>query len=254
MKITAITQARISSSRLPKKVLKEIDSTSLLEIHLKRISKSKVLTHKIVATTNEPGTEIIEDLARKNGFEVFKGSVDNVLERFYLACKNSKPNYIVRLTSDCPLIDADLIDELIQKMLILKIDYLSNTLRPTFPDGQDIEIFTFETLQKAYSNSTLKSELEHVTPYIWKNSTEKGGKLFRSFSFENDKDFSDIRLTVDEELDFELIHHLVTNLGSDKSWMEYVNYLIQNPELKQINSKYKRNEGFQKSVEKDRRI
>jgi glutamate-1-semialdehyde aminotransferase/spore coat polysaccharide biosynthesis protein SpsF (cytidylyltransferase family) len=251
MKILAITQARIGSSRFPEKILKTINGTSLLETHLSRILKSKRISKLIVATTIEPDAHKIVTIAEKIGVEVYRGSVNNVLERFYNAAFPYKPDLIVRLTSDCPLIDADLIDQVIDFAEEKDMDYVSNALLPTFPDGQDIEVFKFSALEKAYQMAHLKSDIEHVTPYIWRNSTYKNGNLFKSDCFLNGIDLSDIRITVDTNDDFIVIEKLVNELGSDKPWMDYVNLLNTKPEIKEFNKQYQRNEGYMKTLKND---
>ena len=248
MSILAITQARIGSTRLPEKILKRINGQSLLEIHLKRIQKSKLITKTKIATTTEPDAEKIVSIASKLGIEVYKGSVDNVLERFYETAVPEKPDWIVRLTSDCPLIDPIEIDKVIQYALDNDLEYVSNTLQPTFPDGMDTEVFKFSILEKANKNAKLKSEQEHVTPYIWKNSTYMGGDLFKSDCVMFHENFSKVRLTVDTIEDFIVIEKLIKILGTDKPWMEYVKTLQEHPEIEQINKRFSRNEGYEKSI------
>lgn len=252
MKILAITQARLGSSRLNEKVLKTINGETILEIHLKRILKSKLITKLKVATTTEEGNEKITSIASKLGLETYRGSIDNVLERFYFTALPENPDWVVRLTSDCPLIDAEVIDKVINFAISQNLDYVSNTMDPTFPDGLDVEIFKFSALIKAYKEANLKSELEHVTPYIWKNSTFKKGSIFKSDCYKNDIDYSSIRLTVDTIEDFLVIERLINLLGIDKTWIEYVNTLNENLDIKMINDKYSRNEGYEKSIKGDK--
>jgi spore coat polysaccharide biosynthesis protein SpsF (cytidylyltransferase family) len=251
MNILAITQARIGSTRLPEKIIKRINGESILEIHLKRILKSKTITNLKVATTTESGNEKIESIAQKLGVEVFKGSVNNVLERFYYAALPEKPDWVVRLTSDCPLIDAAIIDNVIDFAISKNLDYASNTLEPTFPDGMDVEIFKFSALEQAFHEAELKSELEHVTPYIWKNSSYKGGNIFTSDCYKNDLDYSSIRITVDTHEDFLVIQKLVELYGIEKDWMTYVKGLQEHPEIRKINENFQRNEGYEKSTKED---
>jgi len=251
MKIIAITQARIGSTRLPEKILKTINGESLLEIHLKKILQSKLITKLKVATTIEPDAEKIVAVANKVGVEVHKGSINNVLERFYYTALPENPDWIVRLTSDCPLIDPIEIDRVIQFAIDSDLDYASNALDPTFPDGIDTEVFKFSALEKAVSEARLKSELEHVTPYIWKNSTFKGGTTFKSDNVRNEQDYSSIRLTVDTIEDFMVIEKLILLLGTERPWMDYVCALENNPEIKQLNAHFLRNEGYEKSVKTD---
>ncbi|MDO1445138.1 glutamate-1-semialdehyde 2,1-aminomutase [Rhodocytophaga aerolata] len=248
MKIIAITQARYGSTRLPGKVLKTAGNQSLLEIHLQRASKARLLNKIVVATTHEPQAEQIAAIAQRAGCSVYKGDIHDVLDRFYQAAKPENPDYVVRITSDCPLIDPEVIDNVIQQCLYDLADYTSNTLNPTFPDGVDVEVFTFAALEKAWQSAQLTSEREHVTPFIWKNSTFKGNSLFTATSYENDTDFSDYRITVDEEADYLLIKHLVEELGTEKPWKEYISYLRQSAALHGLNAHIKRNEGYMKTI------
>lgn len=251
MKILAITQARYGSTRLPAKVLKEVKGKSLLQIHLERILQSEFISKLIVATTNEPGVEYILEIADKVHVTSFQGSTDDVLDRFYHAALPELPNYVVRITSDCPLIDPVEIDKVIQTCISSDYDYVSNTLNPTFPDGIDCEVFKFKALEKAFQEAKLKSDREHVTPYIWRNSSVKGGNLFKSYSVENKEDCSSFRITVDTQEDFEVIKKLIEALGTDKTWEEYINYLEAHKEIKELNKNHSRNEGYQKSLLND---
>ena len=245
MKILAISQARIGSTRLYGKILKEINGKSLLEIHIRRILKSKLITKLKIATTNESESFKIVDVANKLGVEVHKGSTDNVLERFYYTALPEKPNFVVRLTSDCPLIDPIEIDNVISFAIKNNLDYCSNCIKPTFPDGIDVEVFKFSALKQAFKYAKSKLELEHVTPYILNNSTSKGGNLFKSDCLMNLVDFSDYRITVDNIEDFQIIEQLVNILGIDKNWENYINLIIDRPELKTINNKYSRGVGYE---------
>lgn len=254
MKVLAITQARIGSKRLPNKILKKIQGKTLLEIHLSRILQAKKIDQIKIATTTEVDSQKIIDIAEKMGVGVYQGSLDNVLERFYMAARSEEADWIVRLTSDCPLIDPNEIDKVIDFTIANGLDYGSNTLHPTLPDGMDVEVFKFSALEKAYQEAGLKSELEHVTPYIRKNSSYHGNSLFRSGNIENDKDYSEYRITVDTEEDFEVIAKLIDLLGIEKSWQDYVNALDNHPKIKEINNKYSRNEGYTDSITNDQKM
>ena len=251
MKIVAITQARYGSTRLPAKILKEVNGMTLLEIHLHRILQSKLISKLKVATTTEEGAEHIINIADKVGVESYQGSVNDVLDRFYQTAKPENPDYVVRITPDCPLIDPVIIDKVIECCVESGCDYASNTLRPTYPDGMDVEIFRFSALEKAWTEATLKSDREHVTPYIWRNSTEKGGTLFQSVNVTNDTDWSSERITVDTQEDFDVVRNLIEQLGIEKSCEDYVAYLESHKNIKAINQHYSRNEGYDKSLLND---
>jgi spore coat polysaccharide biosynthesis protein SpsF (cytidylyltransferase family) len=250
IKTILITQARTGSTRLPGKVLMEVNNTPLLKIHLDRLSKSKNVDKIIVATTINEEDDEIEKIGKKWGYEVYRGSENDVLDRFYQAVKNIKPNWVVRVTSDCPLIDPLLLDKVIEITKAENKDYGSNVIDETFPDGQDVEVFKFSALEKAWNEANKLSEREHVTPFIRNNSDLKSGNLFSSLSYKNNTDYSNIRMTVDEQKDFELINKIISDLGSEQSWLYYTEYIIKN-DLANINSNIIRNEGYLKSLKKD---
>ena len=245
-----IRQARTGSTRLPGKILKEINGKSLLQIHLDRLKKCKSVSEIIVATTTNSEDQIIFDKAIEWGFSASIGSETDVLDRFYQAVKDKNAEWIVRVTSDCPLIDPVLADNVIDFVQINNKDYGANILIENYPDGQDIEVFKFSALEEAWKNAKLLSEREHVTPYIRNNADLKGGNLFSAINYPCDFDFSKIRMTVDESRDFELISILINNLGTDKTWLEYTNYIIHK-DLDKINDSIIRNEGLLKSLKND---
>ena len=254
MKILAITQARYGSTRLPAKILKEVNGMTLLEIHLRRILQAKTISKLKIATTDEEGAKYIVEVADKVGVGYYKGSVDDVLERFYGAAASEKPDYVVRLTSDCPLIDPSVIDEIINYTISHNYDYVK-TDPASYPDGLDTEVMKFSALEKAFNEARLKSEREHVTPYIWKNGTAEGRTLFQSYYFPNPIgtfNANDYRITIDEEEDFLVIRTLIENLGVERGWKCYIDFLLQHPEIYAINSKFGYNEGYAKSIQNDK--
>jgi spore coat polysaccharide biosynthesis protein SpsF len=250
LKIVLVTQARTGSTRLPGKVLMEVNRTPLLKIHLDRLKQSKNVDKIIVATTMNPEDNIIEELASNWGYEVFRGSENDVLDRFYQAVQKIKPTWVVRVTSDCPLIDPFLVDKVIEITKAENKDYGSNVIDETFPDGQDVEVFKYSALEKAWNEANKLSEREHVTPFIRNNSDLKSGNLFSAISYKNNTDYSKIRMTVDEKKDFELINKVISDLGSEQSWLYYTEYIIKN-DLANINGNIIRNEGYLKSLKKD---
>ncbi|MCR5574106.1 MAG: glycosyltransferase family protein [Bacteroidaceae bacterium] len=256
MKVLAITQARYGSTRLPAKILKEVNGTTLLEIHLRRILQAKTISQLKIATTDEEGSKFIIAVADKVGVGYHKGSVDDVLSRFYDTAAPEKPDYVIRLTSDCPLIDPTVIDAVVKFCIEGDYDYAS-TDPETFPDGLDTEVMKFSALEKAYKEANLTSEREHVTPYIWKNGTNRGGSLFKTARLVNplgEYNANDNRITIDEPEDFEVIKALIQNLGIDKTWKEYIDYLYKHPEIKSLNSRFRNNEGYEKSIKNDKII
>lgn len=242
MNIIVVTQARYNSTRLPGKVLKEINNESLLEIHLKNAKRAKLPINYIVATTTESESKFINEIAVQEGWNVYNGSIDNVLDRFYQAVVDLKPDIIVRITSDCPFTQGQIIDEAIEKVMNEGFDYVSTSLE--YPDGVDVEAFTFNQLKSAWENATLTSEKEHVTPFIRKNCMNK-------FEIRPEKsEYAQIRLTVDEQSDFDCVETLVNHLGADKSWQTYCNYIFEHPSEFQ-NQNIIRNAGYIKSLKND---
>ncbi len=242
----------MGSSRLPGKVLKTVDNITLLQIHLDRLRKCDKVSEIIVATTTEIEDEKIDLLAKGLGFKVFKGAERDVLDRFYWAAEPLNPMWVVRVTSDCPLLDPELVDNVIEFAQNHDLDYVSNTIENKYPDGQDVEVFTFEALKKAWKDAKKPSEREHVTPYIRNNSDLKGEKLFKSKSYPSNVDYGNIRMTVDEQEDYILIKKLIMDLGTDKTWKEYADYIIDK-NLISINSQFQRNEGYLKSLKEDQK-
>jgi spore coat polysaccharide biosynthesis protein SpsF len=245
-----VTQARIGSKRLPGKVLRQVFGKELLSIHLNRLTNCKNVSEIIVATTISDEDDIILEYAKKWKHKVFRGSESDVLDRYYQAVKDQKPDWIVRVTSDCPLLDPILVDKIIEFAQNNAVDYCSNTLIEQFPDGQDVEVFTFAALERAWKESKKLSEREHVTPYIKNNSTFFGENSFNAINYPAPADYSDIRMTVDEDRDLKLVELLVSKLGFEKSWMEYTKYIIEN-KLFDINKGIIRNEGLMKSLLND---
>ena len=251
MRILAMTQARLGSTRLPNKVLKKIGKETLLDIHLKRLMKSSYIDRVLVATTTEAGSDQICDVALRNGCLFSKGSTEDVLDRFYQAALPYNPEWVIRVTSDCPLLDAKLVDEVIDEAIKSDFDYYTNTLVEDFPDGQDIEIFKMSALTKAWKEAKLPSEREHVTPFIRKNCTFKGGELFRGGDYSAKENYGQIRMTVDEPADFEMMAWLIGELGIERRWKDYVDHMLKNPK-NCINQDIVRNEGYLKSLKRDR--
>lgn len=250
--ILAIVQARVSSSRLPGKVLKPILGKPMLEHQLERIDRCKNIDELIVATSNGSDDDEIEDICRRMGVYCFRGALDNVLDRFYKCAEQFNPRHVVRLTGDCPLSDPGMIDELIDFYRRSKCDYVSNSNPPTLPDGLDAEVFSFDALKTAWGNAKLTSEFEHVTPYI-RNHPEK----FTVSSWTNREDLSHLRWTVDEPEDFDLVKQIYESLYLKKpafDLKDILRLLEFHPELVEINSGITRNEGFSKSLRDDKPV
>lgn len=252
MKVVVITQARSGSTRLPNKVLMKIGGQSLLEIHVNRIKSAKTIDKVFIATTTKTSDDKIVDLAAKLLVDCYRGSENDVLDRFYQTVKNVQPDFVVRLTSDCPLIDPQLIDEVVGRAIKLNLDYYANIIEERYPDGQDIEVFKFSALEKAWREATLASDREHVTPYIRNNSSYKGGSLFKSDNHGLEDNYNHVRLTVDEPQDLEVIRQIINDLGLMMDWRSYADYYLKNPQIKALNDSIIRNEGYKKSKAQDK--
>jgi len=253
MKVVVITQARLGSTRFPNKILKKIKGETLLGIHVNRIKKCKAVSAICIATTNKVQDSVISDLAKAFDVHCFKGSEDDVLDRYYCAAQKMNADLIVRLTADCPLIDPVLIDEIVKKAKQELVDYYTNTLIENFPDGQDVEVFTFAALKEAWINAKLLSDREHVTSYIRNNSSFNGGSIFTSDNYYCDKNYNSVRLTVDEEVDFKVIEHIINDIGVNENWKTYAEYYLSKKKISLLNNNITRNEGYQKSIEANKK-
>ena len=239
MKVLAIVQARMGSTRLPNKVMREVDGIPLIELLLARLSHSIEIDQIVLATSIDSRNIPLVDHVTSLGYQSFQGSENDVLERFYFAAQQFSGDIIIRITGDCPLIDPQLVDEAIRKFKTNNADYLCNTNPPTFPDGLDIEVFTFAALQRAYNESNTSSDREHVTPYI----RESGH--FSTMNVASDTDFSNLRWTVDEDQDLEVVRFVVEHFTPNRlfSWKDVLEvYKTHSVELKR-NSAIARNEG-----------
>lgn len=245
----AILQARMSSSRLSGKVLKPILGIPMLLRQIERVNRSKKIDKLVVATSLDPSDDPIRQLCQSSGIECFRGSMSDVLDRFYQASLKFPADHIVRLTADCPLADPAVIDHVIEFYDEGEFDYASNAIEPTFPDGLDVEIFRTQCLHEAWNEAQLPSEREHVTPFIHKRSSR-----YRIGHYKNSSDLSSLRWTVDEEVDFQLITKIYNCLylqKNDFTMTDVLDFLDKNPPLKTINTQLHRNEGLEKSLRKD---
>ena len=240
----AIIQARMSSTRLPGKVLKElVPGMTALEYMLKRVSRSAELDTIIVATTENPADLAIAEKMKVIGQSYFIGSENDVLDRYYqaaLAAGAKEGDTIVRLTSDCPLHDPAVIDEVVRFFKRGDYDYAENCIEPyTYPDGMDTEVFSFASLKKAWKEAQKPSHREHVTFYFWTNP-----KIFRLGRYENPKKGqADYRLTLDYPSDYELISKVAQHFAPrmDFTMDEIIEFLDAHPEIKSLNKDVMRN-------------
>jgi len=250
-KITAIIQARTDSERFPNKVLEKIENRPMIWHVINRIKASNLLETVVLATTEKKEDEILLKIANDCDIHSFAGADQDVLKRFYDCAFEFQGDPIVRITGDCPVIDSCILDEIITYFLKNDYDYVSNTLDPTYPDGFDVEIFSFKALKKAYENAKLRSEREHVTPFIKNNP-----KLFPVFNYCNNNDISHIRLTVDEECDLKVIKKIFSEMRPNLLFgiQEIIELINKNPKILELNKDIQRNEGYLKSLKNDKVI
>lgn len=236
MKVAAIIQARMGSTRLPGKILKKVLNKTLLEYQIERVKRSKTLNEIIIATTTKESDSPIVELCEKLSIPVYRGSEENVLSRYYEAASEFNVDVIVRLTSDCPIIDPEVIDKVVNSYLnqLNEYDYVSNTLIRTYPRGLDTEVFSYEALKEAFMNADNKVFKEHVTAYIYSNREK-----FRLLNIENNLDLSQYRWTVDTEEDFELIRNIIRSMYRENPHFSMGDILLKyekNPDWHHINS------------------
>lgn len=237
MKTAAIIQARMSSSRLPGKVLKEAGGRPLLSRMVERVQRSTRIDEVLVATTVDPSDDTIAEFCGKNGFKVFRGSLMDVLDRYYQAALSVGAQVIVRLTGDCPFIDPALIDETLALMETEQTDFACNRLPPpmtrTYPIGLDVEAVTFTALEMAWKQATEKHEREHVMPYFY----EVPGR-FKVGKLDYSTDYGSLRWTVDTPEDLEFVRAVYAGLDNrnDFSWLEVLKLVQDHPEISEINA------------------
>lgn len=247
-KKTAIfIQARTNSTRLPKKILMKIESKPMIWHVINRVKKSKIKKIFLLTTTKREDKKL-KKICDESDIEFFSGENENVLNRFYECAKENNIDVIIRITGDCPLIDYTIIDKIYQIFLKNNFDYVSNTIKPTFPDGLDVEVFSFHALKKSRDEAKAKSEKEHVTSHIWKNPDK-----FKIYNFENSKNLSKLRWTVDEKEDIKVVRKIFQNMRPSLNFTtkQILKLIDKNPEIQKINSKIKRNEGYKKSIKND---
>lgn len=248
----AILQARCSSSRLPGKVLKPILGEPMIARQIERLRRSQRIGRLIVATSNEASDDPLAELCGELCIDCFRGSLDDVLDRFYQAAKTFPTEHVLRLTGDCPLAAPEVIDGCIDFHLAGNYDYSTNALRETFPDGLDVEVFRFSCLEEAWKEARLPSEREHVTPFIHRRP-----ERYRIGHYQQAQNLSELRWTVDRAEDFQLIEAIYTALYPANpafSTADVLALLERRPELLTLNADLTRNEGYLKSLVADRQF
>jgi len=234
MKTVAIIQARMGSTRLPGKVLLDLAGEPMLARDVNRVQRASLIDQVVVATTTQPADEAIANLCAARGWPCFRGSEEDVLDRYYRAAVAYSADVVVRITSDCPLIEPAVTDRVVQEFLQRQpdVDYACNILpRRTFPRGLETEVLRFDVLERAWREDTNPAWREHVTQYIQRHSD-----LFRIHGVVNDTDLSAMRWTVDTPEDMEIVQRIYSHFGHDCfSWLDVLALLSEHPEWLDIN-------------------
>ena len=246
--IGAVVQARMGSRRLSGKVLADIGGRPMLSYVMARAAAARRVDTAIVATSRAGADDAIAAWCADVGIPCFRGDEDDVLDRYQGAAELYGLDVIVRLTADCPLLDPAVIDHIIGEYLAGDFDYVSNTLTPTYPDGLDTEVVSRAALDRAWREATLKSEREHVLPYIWKRPDQ-----FRLKNVAQALDLSHLRWTVDEPQDLDLVRRIYSHFGHSTTFTtdDILALMRREPGLAQINAAFERNEGYQRSLHAD---
>ena len=239
--IGCIIQARMSSTRLPGKVMKRIDNeNTILDCVINQLQSSKEIKNLVIATTEQKEDDVIVEFLQKRKVKYFRGSKQDVLDRYYQCAKKFGFSEIIRITSDNPLIDYEIADMVVKYFKSNNYDYITtdlplNTFHRTYPSGYSVEVFTFSALENAWKNAKLLSEREHVTPYFYKNN-----EIFKQTSIENSEDLSRFNCTVNTKYDLELIQKIYSNIKKRPILLSDVIKLFKaNPELVKINTHVK---------------
>jgi len=247
LNVVAIIQARMGSTRLPGKVLKEIQGKPMLWYVVERTKKAKIVNQVIVATTTDPSDDLITSFCKTQEYPYYRGSVQDVLDRFYQAAKMYTADVIVRITSDCPLIDPGLIDLTVDALLEHDVDFTTNRLPPpfsrTYPIGLDVEVCTFAVLEKAWREASSSHEREHVMPYLY----EKEGR-FKVWQMNSPVDYGRLRWTVDTPADLEVIRKIFVYFSGriDFTWLDVLELYKQEPGLFQYNEEIRQKSLYDK--------
>jgi spore coat polysaccharide biosynthesis protein SpsF len=251
-KVIGVIQARTDSTRLPNKTLMDILGKPLIVHVIERVQHAQLIDTVILATTTRSVDTPLASLVETQGISVFRGDYNDVLDRYYQVATQYHADVIVRITGDCPLIDPRIIDTVVQVFLKNHYDYVTNTLPPTYPDGLDVEVFSYEALTKAWNKATLTSDREHVTTYIRTHPDQ-----FSLHNVSNPIDFSEFRWTVDQQEDLQFIREIFKRLYPKQKvfYMEDIIALLKkHPELQEINRGIQRNEGYIRSLKQDKNV
>lgn len=252
MKIGAIIQTRMGSTRFPGKVLENLKGDrKILDYVVNQVKFCQSFNNLIIATTTLEQDDVIVEYAKNNNLEFFRGEPLDVLDRYYQCAKHFELETVIRMTSDCPFLDPEIVDKTVNLFQKNEYDYVSNNMIRTFPVGFDVEVFSFHALEKAWNEAILPSEREHVTPYIKKNSN-----IFKIFNLENEKRTANYRITIDRREDLVFLKEIAKNINHDPIKMKDINELLgKKPKIRQLyNNKMNISEGYDKSLKDDARF
>ena len=239
MKVVAIVQARMGSTRLPNKVMKPLSGIPMIQVLLTRLARAMEVNEIMVATSVDPRNQPLADHVNALGYKCYRGSENDVLDRYLQAAKSADADVLVRITGDCPLVDPALVDVVISQFKAGNVDYFSNTAPPTFPDGLDIEVFTLAALEKAAQETKKPFDHEHVTPYL-----RESGR-FTQAGMQNSEDLSHLRWAVDEPADYDVVTKVFAHFAPDIhfNWQQVLQLQLCQPEIFNANQNLIRNEG-----------
>ena len=246
----AILQARTGSSRLPNKVLRKIKGKTLLELCINRVKQSQLIDKIVIATTTKLKDDVINKMVFKLGIECFRGSENDLLDRYYQCAKKYRADVVVRGTPDNPFVDYRLIDQAIQIFKNNQVDFVTNHFEPTYPEGLDIEVYSIGALEKSWKEAKLLSEREHVFPYIQNHQRQ-----FKIINFRQDEDHSYLRWTIDYKCDYDMTKVIYDYFYDKKPifFQEDILKLLENhPEIAAMNSHIPRKEGVNRTKANDR--
>lgn len=249
MNVLGVLQARVSSTRLPGKVLRPILGQPMIARQIERLRRARTLETLVLATSTDSSDDALARWAEAARVPVYRGSLDDVLDRFVSAARPYAPTHVVRLTGDCPLADPAVIDLVVARHLETGADYTSNTIEPTWPDGLDVEAMTMAALETAAREATARFQREHVTQFIVRQPDR-----FRLQSVRGDNDLSALRWTVDEPADFELVEAIYAALyPSNPAFVtaDILAFLKHNPHWITHNTQHARNEGLARSIARE---
>ena len=252
MKIIAIIQARMGATRLPGKMLMDIAGKPAVAWSIERAAMADSINEVWMATTVNPADDAFEAWAHEHSVNIYRGSEQDVLDRYYQTAREAEADIIVRITADCPFTDPQVVDAVIQANQDGSYDYVSNVHPPTYPDGLDVEVFSFSALDRVHKEARLQSEREHVTPYIWKHP-----ELFKLKNVTNNIDLSSYRWTLDTPEDLTFLQHVgeaCIAKGGNCGMGDILGILSAHPDWRALNNQYKRNEGYVKSLQEDKKV